>query len=64
MPTELIVATAALLVLQVPPATASAKVVVLPWQMVVVPVMVPADGAVFTVTPIVATPVPQLLVTE
>ena len=55
------VATAVLLLLQVPPEAASVRVVVRPAQTVVVPVMVPADGAALTVIAFVAEAEPQLL---
>jgi hypothetical protein len=53
--------TEGLLLLQLPPAVASASVVVPPLQTVVVPVMAATEGAPFTVTIAVAVPVPQLL---
>jgi hypothetical protein len=57
------VATEVALLVQVPPGVpvASANCVVLPLQTVVVPVMVPATGVVFTVTTAVAVCVPQPL---
>ena len=54
------VATAVLLLLHVPPATASPKVnVAAPAHTLNVPVIVPADGREFTVTVCVAVTVPQ-----
>lgn len=59
------VATEVLLLLHVPPATASARVDVPPdEQSVVVPVIVPAEGAPLMVTDIVALLMPQLLLTR
>jgi hypothetical protein len=49
-----------LLLLQVPPLTASVKVVVAPVQIVVVPAIVPADGAAFTAIAFVALVEPQV----
>jgi len=48
---------------QVPPVAVLLKVVVLPTQTVATPVMVAAVGSGLTVTVLVATSVPQLLVT-
>jgi len=48
---------------QVPPVAVLLKVVVLPAQTVATPVMVAAVGSGLTVTVLVATSVPQLLVT-
>ena len=65
LPEASIVATVMSLLLQVPPVTASASVVVPPpAHTVVVPVIVPADGPEPTLTVAVARLVPQLLVTE
>ena len=58
------VATAVLLLVQVPPVTILLKVVPVPGQTDRVPVMVPADGEEFMVKVIVADEVPQLLVIE
>lgn len=49
--------------LQTPPAAASLKVMVEPWQTVTGPVIVPASGVALTVTTLVAAAVPQLLLT-
>ena len=57
------VATAGFELLQTPPGAASVRVVVLAAHTVVAPDMVPASGAGFTVTSIVAADDPQLLVT-
>ena len=62
IPPLLMVATPVDTELQVPPVTASFNVVAEPAQTVVVPVMVPATGNGLTVTVVVATAVPQLLV--
>ena len=59
----LLVATPVETELQVPPVATSLNVVVDPAQTVVVPVIVPAIGNGLTVTVVVATAVPQLLVT-
>jgi hypothetical protein len=61
---EPIVAIEVLLLLQVPPEVALFNVVVLPVHTVAVPVMVPADGVLLTVTTAVAVAVPQPDVTE
>jgi hypothetical protein len=50
-------------VLQLPLPVLLLRVVVVPAQTVVAPLIVPADGPVVTVTGMVAKPVPQLLVT-
>ena len=62
-PELLTVATEVLLLLHVPPLTLSVNEVILPTDTVEVPVIVPADGAAFTITEAVALAVPQLLVT-
>ena len=62
-PALLTVASAALLLLQVPPVVASVSVMVAPVHTIAGPVMVPADGAGLTVSACVATAVPQLVVT-
>jgi hypothetical protein len=60
-----IVATAILLLLQLPPDTISDRLVVAPpAHTIVVPCIVPALGNGFTVNAAVATDVPQLLVYE
>jgi hypothetical protein len=56
-------ATAALLLLQVPPDTVSVNVDVAPTHTVVVPPMVPVLAAGFTVMLLVAVAVPQAVVT-
>ncbi len=61
-PDELTVALAVLLLLHAPPVTVALRAMLLPAQTVVAPEMVPAEGVLFTVTFIVATAVPQLLV--
>jgi hypothetical protein len=60
------VATEVLLLVQVPPGVPVAfdNCVVLPLQIVVVPVIVPATDPVLTVTTLVVVLVPQLLVIE
>ena len=63
IPDELTVALAVLLLLHVPPAVASLNVVVAPLHTDAVPVIVPAVGAALTVTTLVATAAPQLLIT-
>ena len=65
VPVLLTVATAMLLLLQVPPAAAiaSLNVVVVPAHRVVAPDMLPAFGSVLTVTTVVVTAVPQALLT-
>ena len=63
IPVAVTAATAALLLLHVPPAVASDNVVVAPVHTVVVPVIVPAVGVAVTVTVAVAVAVPQALVT-
>jgi hypothetical protein len=55
------VATLVVLLVQVPPVTLLERVIVDPAQTVAVPVMVPAVGAVLTVTVNVAVAVPQLV---
>jgi hypothetical protein len=60
----LMVAIVVLLLRQLPPLTPSIMVAVLPTHTDVSPLMVPADGVVFTVTVVVVVAVPQLLVTE
>ena len=62
MPVVPMVAMVVLLLRQLPPVVASASVVVAPWQTVVAPVIVPADGVVFIVTVAVMFAVPQELV--
>jgi hypothetical protein len=62
-PPELTDAIAALLVVHVPPVTASANNEELPGQAVVVPVITPAVGNGLTVTDVVAEAEPQLFVT-
>ncbi len=62
-PVPLIVATAVAVLLHTPPPAASVSVVVPAGHSEVVPVMVPATGSGFTVTILIATAVPQLLVT-
>ena len=62
-PAALTLAIAALLLLHVPPLTASLKVVVVPVQTDVTPVMVPADGNGLIMTVVVADTLPQLPVT-
>ena len=62
-PEALIEATVGLLQLQLPPPTASSKVVVPPTQAVAVPVIVPASGNGLTVINGVTAITPQLLVT-
>ena len=57
-------AIAVLLLLQVPPEVASVKVAVVPAQRVLTPLMADTDGRELTVRVLVATAVPQLLVTE
>lgn len=64
MPVVLTVAIAVLVLLHVPPLTASASVVVKPTQAVVVPVIAAGAGSGLTVTMAVSVAVPQLLVTE
>lgn len=54
---------AELVQLQVPPAEVDDKVAVLPAHTVVPPLIVPAVGAGFTVTEVIALAVPQPLVT-
>lgn len=56
-------AIAALLLLQLPPLTASVNVIVDPVQTLAGPLIVPAVGAAVIVTAVVADAVPQLLVT-
>ena len=63
IPVLLILATVVSLLDHVPPPAASARVVVVPSQIVVVPVMVPAEGPAEVVTDNVALAVPQALVT-
>jgi hypothetical protein len=63
IPVEPIVAMAVLLLLHVPPVTASARVIEANLQTVVVPVMVPAEAVAVTVTTNVAVALPQLLLT-
>lgn len=63
IPLELTVATEVLLLLQVPPEVASTRVVVVPAQRVVVPVIKPAVGAVVTVTAMNVLAEPQELET-
>lgn len=63
-PIALTVATAALLLLQVPPDIVSVNVSDVPWQMVVTPVIKPGEGILFTVTVTVVNAVPQVPVTE
>ncbi len=58
-PEAFTVATEGFPLLQVPPDIASAKVLVIPAQKVVVPVIVPAETAELTVTVAVALDVPQ-----
>jgi hypothetical protein len=62
-PLVLTVAIPAAPVLQVPPLAKLLNEVVLPAQIVAVPVIVPASGSGLTVTICVATAVPQLFVT-
>ena len=62
-PAGLTVAMVLLLLVQVPPATESVSVVLKPAQMVVAPIMVPAVAVPLTVMFMVATALPQLLVT-
>ncbi len=62
LPPVLTVATAILLLLQVPPEVASARRVAEPAHILSVPVMDPADGSGLTVTVAVSVVVPQLLV--
>jgi len=62
-PEALTVATAVLLLLQVPPDELEDKEEVDPVQIVVAPLMVPATAAGLTVTVCVAATEPQLLVT-
>ena len=62
-PAALTEAIAALLLLQVPPAVASVRVVVVPVHTVVVPVMAATVGATLTVSTLVDIADPQLLVT-
>lgn len=62
-PEAFTVATLVVLLFQVPPDTASAKVVVPPGQIEVAPVIVPAEAEGVTVTEVVAVDEPQLLVT-
>ena len=57
-------AMAAFDVLQVPPEVPSVSVDDVPWQKVVVPVMLPAVGVAVMVTEAVVVAVPQPLVTE
>ena len=57
-------ATEALLVLQLPPDTASVYVAVVPVQIADAPVMVPADGAAFTEIAFVTLAAPQVPDTE
>jgi hypothetical protein len=57
------VATAALLLVQLPPVEALDRVVVKPAQVVVVPVIAPTVGVLFTVNVVVTIPVPQVPVT-
>ena len=57
------VAIAVLLLLQVPPLTVLVRVLVVPGQIVVVPVMVPASGAACTSIDTVALVAPQALLT-
>ena len=64
MPAEVTVAIELSLLLHAPPVTASLKVIVEDSHTVVVPVIEPAFGNGLTVTAVVATAVPQLLVTE
>ena len=63
-PVLLIVATAVLLLLQLPPVAPSVKEVDEPAQTAAAPLIVPADGSGLTVTICVAAAVPQLFVTE
>lgn len=62
-PPEFTVATAVLLLVHVPPVVEALSVVVVPVQIVVVPVIDPAEGAPFTVTVATALFEPQVLVT-
>ena len=62
-PVGLTLATAALLLLHVPPVVALLRVVVLPAHTFIVPVITPADEPVLTVMVLVAVVVPQLLTT-
>ena len=62
VPVVLTLATAGLLLLQLPPLVASASADVLPAQNVVVPVMAATVAPVLTVTVLVAVAVPQALV--
>lgn len=62
-PAVLIEAIAVLLLLQVPPETPLVSAVVAPAQTVVVPLIVPADGVVDTLTVVVALAEPHALVT-
>ena len=62
-PVVLTLATALLLVVQVPPVAVLVSVNDAPGQSGVAPLMVPASGIAFTVTLAVAVAVPQLLVT-
>lgn len=56
-PVLLIVATVALELVQVPPATEAFRLVDNPLQIVVLPLMVPAEGVAFTVTVVKLLPV-------
>ena len=64
VPVPSTVATAVLLLLQVPPATVSVRVVLTPGHMVVPPVITLVDGVAIIVTAMVTLVAPQLLVTE
>ena len=63
LPKASTVATPAVTELQVPPVAASVKDVTEPAHTIDVPEMVPAIGIGLTVTTVVATDVPQLLMT-
>ena len=60
-PPDVIVAIEAAPVVHEPPLAVSVNVVDVPWQIVNVPVMVPAKGSGFTLTIMVSNSVPQLL---
>jgi hypothetical protein len=62
-PALLMVATAVVLLLHVPPVVASVRVAVRPEHTVDAPVMIPADGVALIVTALVAAAVPQVLET-